>query len=125
MKTTAVKNRKRKGFIFIMVLIMITLIGSYIAILTGISNNLAADTNIAYLNACKKNMTRSAIAFSRQNQDAPANQPTELNISEMGKSCKSLTITKKPQPESTLQITGLCQVARQKVTIKETFRIIN
>ena len=108
-----------------MVLIMITLIGSYITILTGISNNLIADTNIAYLNACKKNMTRSAVAFSRQNQDTPANQPTELNIGEMGRSCKSLTITKKMQPTSTLQITGLCQFARQKITIKETFRIIN
>lgn len=121
----AIRKQKRKGMILIMLLIMITVIGSYMAILTGISNNLVTETNLAYLNACKKNLTKTAIAFSIQNPNTPANQPIELNIAEMGKSCKYLTITKKTEPQSTLQIVGLCQFAREKVTIKEIIKIIN
>ena len=123
MKPMAFKKQKRKGFIFLILLFLITMVGLCMAILTGISNGLVTDTNTAYLNACQKNMIKSAAAFSMQNSNTPADQPIELNISELGKSCESLTIISRTAPQPTLEIKGTCRVARHKITIKETLKI--
>ena len=124
MKTMAFRKRKHKGVILVMLLVMITVFGFYMAVLAGISNQLIAETNEAYLSACKKNMTKSAMAFSIHNPDMPTNKAIELNIAEMGRSCKFLTITQKTEPGPMLEIGGECQFARRKISIKETIKII-
>jgi len=56
------RKEKRDGFVLVIVIITIALIGAEMFVLTGGSNTILFQTNNAYLQACQQNLIASGLA---------------------------------------------------------------
>jgi len=57
----------RKGFVLLIVIMILGLMGAEFFVMTGISNRIGFQTNRALLEAVRQNMTSSAIAWAKYN----------------------------------------------------------
>ncbi|MHC4214185.1 MAG: hypothetical protein ACYSWP_12510 [Planctomycetota bacterium] len=97
---TTVKLEKRsqpqKGFAIILTLVLIVLIGAGLFVLTGISNTMMFQADIAQLRAIEQNLTASGLAWAKQNKpgqsdDAPS-VVTQLDVGQIGIADANLSV---------------------------------
>ena len=105
------KNKRKNGFILLLVVTMIPLIGMVLAIMTTNSKSLMIQTRREELHARAENACQSGLAWVRQNpakvKSLAAGKTIPLTIENKGKQIDCL-IEELPQSEDqyTLQITG-------------------
>jgi hypothetical protein len=58
---------KRKGFVLIVVIMTLSLMGAMLVVLGNASRNLLFETNAAYLDACTRNLSASGLAWAKYN----------------------------------------------------------
>ena len=63
------KQTERSGFAIIMAVAAVAMVAAALFVLTGISNSLVFESNLAYLQACNRNLSASGLNWARQNQD--------------------------------------------------------
>ena len=123
------KKKREKGFILILVIILIALIGIVMSFLTTMSNTMLFQSNKQYLQACERNLIASGKAWSKINipkeSGDSSDQMLELDVTEMNIRGSSLNvklgIPAKAQPQ--VQIRTSCSRGRKTLTSDKTYTI--
>jgi hypothetical protein len=111
----------KRGFVMVLLIFFIAVIGLETVILSGISNTTAFETNQAYLHACRENLVISGIAWAKANADrAGANEATDLDIESLGLRKAELKVTVSAGRKEA-DILALCSVARQTLRADGTY----
>jgi len=123
------KNRKEKGFILILVIILIILIGFIMSFLTCGANIMVYQSNNTYLQACERNLVASGLAWAKiniqkENRDI-IDKMIELDVTDMNIRDSTLVVTIKipseNQPE--VQISTSCSCGRKTLVNDDIYKI--
>ncbi|KPK76105.1 MAG: hypothetical protein AMJ79_08280 [Phycisphaerae bacterium SM23_30] len=92
-----IRHVRRKGFVTILALMLITLVGGAMLILSHGANTLAFETNRAYYQACERNLAASGFAWAgyqnvHKKTELPT-QPIELDVELLQIPQGSLTVS--------------------------------
>ena len=124
-----VPNRKsRDGFVLVLVIVAIIIIGIEMFVLAGMANTLQFQSHRAYLKTCERNLLASGLAWARQNaQKSRGERPgrmIELDVSEMdilGSALKVTIDTAEDGPQVRIQTS--CSRGRQTLNASRTYNI--
>jgi type II secretory pathway component PulK len=122
------KKRKNKGFVLLLVILLIALIGIIISILTEASNTMVFQSNKTYLQACQRNLIASGLAWSKINLQKDSGETSgkmiELDVTELNIRGSSLNVHLNPDETSPkVQIRTSCSRGRQTLTSDRTYKI--
>jgi len=123
------KNRKEKGFILVLVIILITLIGFIMSFLTCGANIMVYQSNNTYLQACERNLVASGLAWAKiniqkENRDI-IDKMIELDVTDMNIRDSNLTVTIKIPAENLpeVHIGTSCSRGRKTLTNDDIYKI--
>ena len=108
------KHRKQNGFVLLLVIVAIGLIGAEMFVLTGISNQILFQSDTAYLQACERNLATSGLAWTKRNIKNSGKEtfdrPIELDVSSMNiyGATLSVDIITAEDEEAEVQINTSC-----------------
>lgn len=122
------KRKREKGFIILLVIMLITLIGCIMSFLILGANIMVHQSNNAYLQACERNLAASGLAWAKENIQKENgnihNKKIELDVTDMDIHNSTLTVTISTptgnQPE--VQISTSCSRGRNILTTDETYK---
>jgi len=123
------KKRRDKGFILILVIMLIALVGIIVSLLTEASNTMLFQANKTYLQACERNLIASGLAWSKINIQKESGDISgkmiELDVTEMNIRGSSLAINLSSPAETQphVQISTSCSRGRQTLTSDQTYTI--
>jgi type II secretory pathway component PulK len=123
------KKIKQNGFVLILVITAIAVIGILMFVLAGIANTMMFQSNTAYLQACERNLVASGLAWAKKNIQNNSrenfDEMIELDIAEMNIRGSALDVTIKTQTpnEPEVQINTLCSRARRTLKGSSKHRI--
>jgi hypothetical protein len=123
------KRLRQNGFVLILVITAIAVIGIEMFVLASIANTMQFQSHTAYLRACERNLLASGLAWARKNVPDKAGeslgQAVKLDVSEMNIRASSLAVTISPAPdkEADVRITTSCSRGRQTLRGSGTYRI--
>lgn len=123
------KKIKRSGFIMLFVITMIALIGIQLSVLAAVSNIMSFQSDEAYLKACERNMTASALSWAKYNiKDKNGDilkKTVELDVTEMNirGSVLNVTISIPTAEEPEVQINTSCTRGRQTIKRDKKYKI--
>ena len=112
------------GFVMIIVIVILALIGTYMIVLAGDSNTFAFQADHAYLDACDYNLRASAIAWAKQNINLTPGvvslDTADMNIKA---ATLSVTISAVEKGRAQVKVNTSCSRARQRLTSSRKFTI--
>jgi hypothetical protein len=123
------KKQRQKGFALVLVITAMAIIGLEMYVLTGGSNTMLFQSDTAYLEACKRNLVTSGLAWAkrniRNNNKETFEKAVELDVSKMNIRDSSLIVTisiptdKAPQA----QINVSCSRSRRTFRADDKYKI--
>jgi len=123
------KNKNRKGIVLIVVIMTLSMLGAQMFILSRGSNTMLFESNNAYLEACRSNLTASALAWAKKglkNQNSPFfNKETKLNLDdiELESSSLSVIIDKVEDKNAQVQVNVSVSRGRQTLSHRKKYRL--
>jgi len=118
------KNTKQNGFVLILVIVAIAVIGIQMSVLADIANTMQFQSQTAYLKACERNLLASGLMWAKENvreKDSEIFDKTiQLDVSKLNIRDSALDVTIKiiSDEEAEVQIDTSCSRSRQ--TLRET-----
>ncbi|UCC98580.1 MAG: hypothetical protein JSW66_01545 [Phycisphaerales bacterium] len=116
------KALKKRGFVLILVITAIAVIGIEMFVLAGVANTMQFQSHRAYLQACRRNLTASGLAWARQNVPDKAGevapQTIELDVSKMNVRGSRLDLTVSPPSDRQVEILIRTSCTRGRQTLK-------
>ena len=123
------KKPRQKGFALVLVITAMAIIGLEMHVLTSGANTMLFQSDTAYLEACKRNLIRSGLAWAkrniRNNNKETFEKAVELDVSKMNIRDASLIVTisvpadKAPQA----QINVSCSRSRRTFRADDIYNI--
>jgi hypothetical protein len=123
------KDRKKRqnGFVLVIVMVILTLIGTYMIVLTNNANTLLFQADRAYLEACDQNLAASGLAWARKNigSTKTSTGAFELDAAAMNIRGAVIRIDVSPGEKGTsqVQISTSCSRARQSLNFTRKFTV--
>lgn len=123
------KKRRDNGFILLLVVTLIALIGIVMSFLTSASNTMLFQSNKTYLQACERNLIASGMAWSKINFEKESRDISgkmiELDVTELNIRGSGLTVNVSSSTETRpqVQIRTSCSRGRQTLTSDRTYTI--
>ena len=123
------KNQKRRGFVLIIVIMAIIIIGIEMFALSNIANTMQFQSQNAYLKACRRNLLASGLAWAMENTRKKnieiLDKTVQLDVSELNilGSALDVTVNKTSEEETEVQINTSCSRGRQTLKGAGKFRI--
>ncbi len=123
------KKLKRDGFILLLIITVIALIGIQLSVLAAVSNIMLFQSDEAYLQACERNIMASGRAWARQNirnkSSESLNKTVELDVTEMNirGSVLNVTISTSTGGEPEVRINTSCTRGRQTIKRDKKYKI--
>jgi hypothetical protein len=117
-----VQNRC-KGFVLVLVVLIIAVMGAEMLVLTGISNRMLFDANNAQLEATERNLAAAGLAWARRvsTQNTQAfGRTVELDVASMGVSGAALKVTLGVPEDKTVQVQVNTTCSRGPRTLTRT-----
>jgi hypothetical protein len=118
---------RRKGYILILVIMILSLVEVCMILLTCSSNTFIFQANRDYLEACRQNLVASGLAWSKANLDSlkVTQAPIELNTSEMSikKAALSIAVSEKQKGAAQVEINTSCTRGRQTINSVREFTV--
>lgn len=124
------KKLRQNGFVLILVITAIALIGTWMFVLTGDSNVIMFQSDAAYLAAANRNLIASGLAWAEQqiqNENREIfDRTVELDVTNMKSpqatgSTLTVTIAIPTDKQAEVQINTSCSCARQTLTRSLSF----
>ena len=118
------KKTRQKGFVLILAIVAIAVIGIQMSVLANIANTMQFQSQNAYLKACERNLHASGLVWARKNAREKSsdilNKTIQLNVSKLNirNSALEITISAISGEEAEVRIDSSCSRSRQ--TLKET-----
>jgi hypothetical protein len=123
------KAPNRNGFVLVVVVTAMAIIGIEMYALAGIANTMQFQSNTAYLRACERNLLASGLAWAGQNipdQTGESSTKTiQLDVSEMNIRASALDVTIRVQSEkeADVRVNTSCTRGRQTLRGEGQYRI--
>ena len=123
------KNQKRRGFVLIIVIIAIMVIGIEMFALSGIANTMQFQSQNAYLKACRRNLLASGLLWAKENNRKKSSEifdkTIQLDVSKLNirDSALDVTINIASEKEVEVQINTSCSRSRQTLKGTGKYRI--
>ena len=123
------KYPARHGFVLILAIVAIALVGASLLILAGLANSLLFDANQVYLEAYNRNLTASALVWAQHNRDelndSSKTEQIQLDISHLNIPDGDLRITPlEPRKRTTrIQINTECRREAMKLKRSDVYLI--
>ena len=120
------KKRRQHGFVLILVIMAIILIGIEMFALSDIANTMQFQSQNAYLKACERNLLASGLLWAKENirnkSSETFDKTIQLDVSKMNirDSALDVTINIASGKEAEVQINTSCSRGRQ--TLRDTGR---
>jgi ABC-type Na+ efflux pump permease subunit len=118
---------RNKGFIMLMVICILALIGIYMIILTSDANTFIFLSDRAYLEACQQNLTASGLNWAKKNADTSktAASAVELDTADMGikNAALSIKLSITEKGKSQVEIKTSCSKSRQRLSSIKKFSV--
>ena len=122
-----IKKTQQNGFIMLFVIAFLALIAVYMILLTNDSNTIIFQTNRAYLEACKQNLTASGLIWAKKNIDTRdiSGNAVEMDTAAMNLNgaVLSVAVSALQKGKAQVEINTSCSRARQRLTSTEKFTI--
>ena len=118
------KKTRQNGFVLVLVIVAIAVVGIQMAVLGDIANTMQFQSQNAYLKACERNLLASGLVWARENirkkSSEISGKTIQLDVSELNirDSALKVTIRIESDEEAEVQIDTSCSRSRQ--TLKET-----
>jgi len=123
------KKTSQKGFVLVLVIMAVAIIGIEMFVLAGIANTMQFQSQRAYLQACERNLLASGLAWARLNiPDKTGESPAktiQLDVSEMNIRAAALDVTIRlgRENEADVLVNTSCSRGRQTLKGSDTYRI--
>lgn len=123
------KHPRQNGFVLILVVVAIALIGAEMIVLTGSANMILFQSDTAYLQACERNLATSGLAWAKRNIKGEGKEtfdrPVELDVSSMSihGATLSVNIVTPKDEEAEVQINTSCSHERRTLRHSDKYRI--
>jgi hypothetical protein len=115
---------RQNGFVMILVIVIIALIGTYMIVLASDANTFAFEADRAYLEACDYNLRASALAWARKNVDIPSGV---VSLDTAGMNMKtatlSVTVPAAKKAKTQIEVDTSCSRAGHRLTSSKKFDI--
>ena len=120
-------NARQGGFIMLIVIAILALIGLYMIILASDANIFGFQADRAYLEACQQNLTASGLNWAKKNvgTSKTAIGPIELDTSDMRikNAVLRVKLTAGEKGKSQVEIDASCSKARQRLSSVKKFTV--
>lgn len=123
------KHPQQNGFVLILLVVAIALIGAEMIVLTGSANKILFQSDTAYLQACERNLATSGLAWAKRNIKNEGKEtfdrPIELDVSSMSihGATLSVNIVTAKDEEAEVQINTSCSHDRRTLRHNDKYRI--
>jgi len=113
------KQRRRQGFVLILVIMAIFVIGIQMFALSDIANTMQFQSNAAYLKACQRNLLASGLVWAQENtmikNGEIFDKTIQLDVSQMKirESALNVTIHRISDSQAEVQVDTSCRRGRQ------------
>ena len=118
------KQAQRSGFAIILAVAAVALVGAAVLLLADMSDTLMFDSDLAYLQACNRNLSASALAWARQNQDklrdSGPSEGIQLDVERLGIPAGNLNVAPLKDREKGLRVQIDTQCGRNKMKLERT-----
>jgi type II secretory pathway pseudopilin PulG len=118
------KKTKQNGFVLILVIVAIAVVGVQMSVLTDIANTMQFQSQNAYLKACERNLLASGLVWAKENARKKSSEifdkTIRLDVSKLNirDSALDVTINIASDEEAEVRIDTSCSRSRQ--TLRET-----
>ncbi|HUT47472.1 MAG TPA: hypothetical protein VMX36_14420 [Sedimentisphaerales bacterium] len=118
------KKTRQSGFVLILVIVAIAVIGVQMSVLADIANTMQFQSQTAYLKACERNLLASGMVWAKENAREKSSEifdkTIQLDVSELNirDSALDVTISIASDEEAEVRIDTSCSRSRQ--TLRET-----
>ncbi len=131
MKGSEVKMKKprQKGFVLILVITAMAIIGLEMYVLTGGANTMLFQSDTAYLQACERNLVASGLAWAKQQIKSQSKENLDRTIrldvteTDIRGSTLAVLIHIPTDQEPEVQINASCSRARRTLRHDNKYRI--
>ncbi|MFC1603856.1 hypothetical protein ACFL5F_02405 [Planctomycetota bacterium] len=123
------KNTRQNGFVLIIVIVAIAVIGVQMSVLANIANTTQFQSQNAYLKACERNLQASGLVWAKENTLKKSSEifdkTIQLDVSKLNirDSALDVTINIASAQEAEVQIDTSCSRSRQTLREKGKYRI--
>jgi hypothetical protein len=123
------KKARQNGFVMLMVIAALILIGFEMFILARSSNTIVFQTNSAYVESCEQNLVASGLAWVKKNikseNQTSLNKTIELSLADMNiqRAALSVFVERVENKPAEVQITTSCSRGRQTLRQKKKYGI--
>jgi len=123
------RKEKRDGFVLVIIIVAIALIGMEMFVLAGGSNAILFQANNAYLKACEQNLIASGLSWAKRNLKSENvesfNKTIELNLADINidRATLSVMMEKPKNKQAEVQINASCSRGRQILRHSDKYRI--
>ncbi len=123
------KKARQNGFVLMLIIVAITLIGVYMFVLTGDMGTILFQTNSAYLEASQENLVASGLAWSEKNvrdkNKESFDKTIELDVNEISlcRTSMSVTIDTQKARQAGVQINTRCSRGRRSISYAGKYQI--
>lgn len=123
------EKMQRKGFILVIVILLLAVVGLEMFVLTSGSNTILFQADTAYLQAVERDLTVSGLAWARRNINSEGGKILDktvvLDINDMNirSAALSVTISTPSNEEKEVRIDTSCSRARQNKCSTNKFRV--
>jgi len=118
------KKTRQNGFVLVLVIVAIAVIGVQMAVLGDIANTMQFQSRNAYLKACERNLLASGLVWAKENVREKSSEifdrTLQLDVSKLNIRDSALSVTANiaSDEEAEVQIYTTCSRSRQ--TLRET-----
>ena len=123
------KKTRQNGFVLILVIVAIAVIGVQMSVLADIANTMQFQSQTAYLRACERNLLASGLVWAKENTREKGGEifdkTIQLDVSKLNirDSALDVTINIASDEEAEVQIDTSCSRSRQTLREKGKYRI--
>jgi type II secretory pathway component PulK len=123
------KTKREKGFILILVVLLIELTAIILYILTDEAQTMLYQANSTHLQACQRNLTASGLAWAKINLQKESSETSgkmiELDVTEMDIRGSSLAVnlSHPAQTQPQVRIRTSCSRGRKTLTSNKSYTI--
>ena len=116
---------RRKGFVMILVITMIALIGIVMFVLTEDAKTIMFQSDTAYLEAVERNLTASGLAWAKKNAKKESGKTINLDISDMNirNANLSIAIGTAENDKVEVELNSSCSRARRTIKGHDKYKI--
>lgn len=123
------KNLRQNGFVLVLVITVIAVVGAEMFVLTGMANTILFQSDIAYLEGVERNLVASGLAWASRNiknqSKETFNKTIELDVTDMNirRSTLAVIIAMPKDKEAEVQIDTSCGRGRHTLRHSNKYHI--